>query len=286
MKTFHAMFVHAHPDDESSKGAGTMARYISEGHRITLVTCTDGGAGDILNPKMDLPGVKERIAEIRSQELANALAALGITEQWWLDYPDSGYIENFEGDGSLLAPDCFFNAPIDEAVERLVRIMRRERPDVLVTYPEGGGYPHPDHIRCHDISVLAYDACSDPTRFPDAGEPWTPSKLYYMGTFTRRRMQLIHEAATERGIETPFGPYLERWPEDAPDPTTTRVDVAKFLGQRSKALLAHATQVDPDGMWFAVPDDVMAEVYPHEDFTLAKSVVEVELPEDSLFTGL
>ena len=286
MKRYHAMFVHAHPDDESSKGAATMARYAKEGHRVSVVTCTDGGAGDILNPAMDRPGIKERIVEIRQAEIAEALEILGVTEHWWLDYPDSGYVEGFEGDGSLLAPDCFYNAPIDEAVERLVRIVRVEKPDVLVTYPEGGGYPHPDHIRTHDITVAAFDAAGDPERYPDAGEPWTPQKLYYVGAFNRRKVEVLHAACGDLGIESPFTGWLERWDPDEKDPSTTQIDVGDFLEQRTRALIAHATQVDPAGMWFKVPDETIREIYPWEDYTLARSVVPVQLPEDSLFAGL
>jgi mycothiol S-conjugate amidase len=286
MERFHAMFVHAHPDDESSKGAATMARYVKEGHRVSLVTCTDGAAGDILNPAMDRPGVKERMVEIRREELAAALDVLGVTDQWWLGYPDSGYVEGFEGDGCLLPPDSFYNAAMNEAVERLVRIVRAERPDVLVTYPEGGGYPHPDHIRCHNITVAAFDAAGDPERFPDAGEPWSPAKLYYVGAFNRRKVEVLHAACAELGIESPFTGWLERWDPDEKDPSTTQIEVGDFLAQRTRALLAHATQIDPEGMWFRVPDDVVREIYPYEDFTLARSRVPVQLPEDSLFAGL
>jgi mycothiol S-conjugate amidase len=286
MPDLHAMFVHAHPDDESSKGAATMARYAKEGYRISVVTLTDGSRGDILNPAMDRPGVLERMAEIRQEEIARALEILGVEEHHWLDYVDSGYIEDFKGDGSLLEPDCFYNADLDEAVERLVEVVRSGRPDVLVTYPENGGYPHPDHIRCHDVSVAAFDAAGDPERFPDAGPPWQPRKLYYVGAFNRLKVEALHAACGERGLESPFTGWLERWDPDEVDPTTTSIEVADHLHQRSQALIAHATQVDPNGMWFSIPDEVVAEVYPYEDFELARSLVETEIPEDSLFAGL
>ena len=280
------MFVHAHPDDESSKGAATMARYAKEGYRISVVTLTDGAAGDILNPAMDQPGVKERLVEVRKEELQRALEILGVTDHFDFGYPDSGYIEDFAGDGSLLAPDCFYNVPLDEVTERLVTVVRRERPDVLVTYPEGGGYPHPDHIRCHDVTVAAFDAAADPVAFPDAGEPWQVRKLYYSGAFNRRKVETLHEVCLDRGIESPFTGWLERWDPDEIDPSTTHVDTGDYLPQRTQALLAHATQIDPDGMWFRVPDDVIREVYPTEDFELARSLVESSIPEDSLFAGL
>jgi mycothiol S-conjugate amidase len=282
----HAMFVHAHPDDESSKGAATMARYAKEGHRISVVTLTDGGQGDILNPAMDRPGVRERMVDLRQEELARALEILGVTDHFAFGYPDSGYVEDFDGDGSALADDAFFNVPIDHVVERLVVLIRSEQPDVLVTYPEGGGYPHPDHVRCHDVSVAAYRAAADGDRFPQAGPPWEVAKLYYTGVFTKRGLEALHQACLDRNIESPFGRWLERWDADHVDPTTTRIDVGDFLSVARQALLAHATQIDPSGPWFSLPEDVVREVYPFEEFELADSRAPAPSPEDSLFTGI
>ena len=286
MPQLSAMFVHAHPDDESSKGAATMARYAKEGYRITVVTCTDGSAGDVLNPAMDRPGVLDRMVEVRREELERALEILGVSGQFDLGYRDSGYVEDFAGDGTHLPDNCFFNVPMEESVGALVGVVRRERPDVLVTYPPGGGYPHPDHIRCHDISIAALDAAADPQAYPQAGEPWQVRKLYYVSAYTRRKVQTLHEVCLQRGIESPFTGWLERWDPDEQDPSTTHVEVGDYLPVRSQALLAHATQIDPEGMWFRVPDDVVREVYPYEDFELARSTVEPSLPEDSLFAGL
>ena len=280
------MFVHAHPDDESSKGAATMARYAKEGYRVSVVTLTDGSAGDILNPAMDRPGVLERMPEVRREELERALEILGVTDHFDLGYRDSGYVEGFEGDGTLLPADCLYNTPLDEVTEQLVRIVRAEKPDVLVTYPEGGGYPHPDHIRCHDVTAAAFDAAADPQAFPEAGEPWQVRKLYYMGAFNRRKVETLHNVCLERDIESPFTGWLERWDPDEVDPSTTHIDVGDYLPQRSQALLAHATQIDPHGMWFRVPDEIVREVYPYEDFELARSHVATTPPEDSLFAGL
>ncbi|HSJ43070.1 MAG TPA: mycothiol conjugate amidase Mca [Euzebyales bacterium] len=285
MSDLHAMFVHAHPDDESSKGAATMARYAKEGHRISVVTLTDGGAGDVLNPAMDRPGVKERMIEIREEELARALEIIGVTDHWAFGYPDSGYVEDFDGDGSKVADDAFYNVEIDEVVRRLVELIRAERPDVLLTYPEGGGYQHPDHIRCHDVTVAAYEAAADPGRFLDTGAPFEVSKLYYMGVFTRRKLEAMHQACQDSGLESPFSEWLERW-EDGDDPTTTRVDVGDYLTVARQALLAHATQVDPDGRWFTLSEDIIRNVYPWEEFELARSRVDAPIPEDSLFAGI
>jgi mycothiol S-conjugate amidase len=286
MPDLHAMFVHAHPDDESSKGAATMARYAKEGHRISVVTLTDGGQGDILNPAMDRPGVRERMTELRQEELARALEILGVTDHFAFGYPDSGYVEDFDGDGSVLADDAFFNVPLDEVVERLVRLIRRERPHVLVTYPEDGGYPHPDHIRCHDVSVAAYHAAADAESSGDAGPPWEISKLYYVGVYTKRGMEKLHQACLDRGMESPFAEWLQRWDPDHEDPTTTSIEVGDYLSAARQALIAHATQIDPNGRWFSVPEDLVRQVHPYEEFQLAHSRVPADPPEDSLFGGI
>ena len=286
MSRLHAMFVHAHPDDESSKGAATMARYAKEGYRVSVVTLTDGSAGDILNPAMDRPGVLDRMVEVRREELERALEILGVTDHFDLGYRDSGYVEGFEGDGSLLPENSFYNTPAEEPAGKLVRIIRETKPDVLVTYPEDGGYPHPDHIRCHDVTVAAFAAAADPDAFPDSGEPWQVRKLYYVGAFSRRKVEILHDVCLDRGIESPFTGWLEKWDPDEEDPSTTSVDVGDYLAARSQALLAHATQIDPAGNWFRVPDEVIREVYPYEDFELARSLVDTEIPESSLFAGL
>jgi len=287
MPELGVVFVHAHPDDESSKGAGTMARYAKEGYRVTLVTLTDGAAGDILNPAMDRPGIKERMPEVRREELARALEILGVTDAVQLGYPDSGYVEGFEGDASVLAPDAFYNVDHDEAVGRLVAVLRDRRPDVLVTYPPDGGYPHPDHLRCHTVSVAAYEAAGDLSAFPEAGPPHRVRKLYWMTSFNATQVRALHTAALDRGLESPFTRWLEfRDLDTEVDPSTTRVDVGDYLAARKQALLAHATQIDPDGMWFSIPEEVVRDVHPTEDYQLARSDVSADVPEDSLFAGL
>src|SRR3954447_9777906 len=167
------MAVHAHPDDESSKGAGTIAKYHDAGEWCVLVCCTGGEAGDILNPAMDTPEVKADIHNVRRKELEKAADILGYDELIWLGYRDSGMPDTPEN----ADPRCFARADLDEAVGRLVEIIRRVRPQVIITYGDDQeGYPHPDHLRVHDISVPAFDLAGDPTAYPDLGTPFTPSK--------------------------------------------------------------------------------------------------------------
>jgi mycothiol S-conjugate amidase len=276
--------VHAHPDDESSKGAALLARYAAQGVRTVVVTCTGGEAGDILNPAMDRPGVLDRMPELRREELAKALEILQVSAHYWLGYRDSG-MPDTDTNGH---PDAFANVPLAEAAGRLVRIIRAERPQVVLCYDPTGGYPHPDHIRDHEVTVAAFEAAGDPDRYPDAGEPFQPLKLYYYASFSRRRMEVMHQALVDRGVESPFKEWLERREEDGrPEPEiTTQVDVSAWIGKGREALLAHATQIDPNSFWFAVPDEVVAEIYPWDDYTLARSLVDTELPERDLFDGV
>lgn len=280
------MAVHAHPDDESSKGAATMARYVAEGHDVMVVTCTGGEAGSILNPAMEKPDVVRNMPEVREREMARAAEVLGVRHRW-LGFVDSGLPE---GDPKPPLPEGSFAAISPEPeTAALVEVIREYRPHVVITYDENGGYPHPDHVRCHEVSVAAFDAAGDPELHPDAGEPWQPLKLYYSHPFSRKRMQLFHDALLERGLESPYGEWLDKWDPSRPDlaeRVTARVDCSAYFEVRDKALLAHETQIDPNSRWFAVPVDIQREVWPTEDYELVRSLVDTTLPEDDLFSGV
>jgi len=206
---FRLLAVHAHPDDESSKGAAAMARYVAEGVQVLVATCTGGERGSILNPKLQHDqSILDNMAEVRQREMAEARRILGV-QQAWLGFVDSGLPE---GDPLPPLPEgCFALQPIDVATEPLVRLIREFRPHVITTYDETGGYPHPDHVMCHKISVAAVEAAGEPDRYPDAGEPWQPLKLYYNQTFSKARVLAFHEAMLEAGLESPFAEWLERW---------------------------------------------------------------------------
>lgn len=280
------MAVHAHPDDESSKGAATLARYADEGHRVMVVTLTGGERGDILNPAMDTPEIHGRIAEIRRAEMALAAEILGV-EHRWLGFVDSGLPE---GDPPPPLPEgCFARIPLDEPVAKLVALIREFRPHVMTTYDENGGYPHPDHIRCHQVSVAAFETAADPHAHPEAGPAWAVSKLYYNHGFLRKRMQLLQDEFARNGQEGPFAQWLANWDPDH-DPhvnrVTTRVHCAAYFDRRDEALRAHATQIDPDGFFFATPMEWQQRLWPTEEFELARSRVPATLPEDELFAGI
>jgi mycothiol S-conjugate amidase len=279
------LHVHAHPDDESSKGAASTARYVAEGVDVMVATCTGGERGSILNPNMDRPDVLANISEIRRQEMDRAREILGIRQEW-LGWVDSGFPE---GDPPPALPEgCFATLKVEDAAAPLAKLIREFRPQVVTTYDENGGYPHPDHVMCHQITVAAFEAAGDPDAYPGLGEPWQPLKLYYHHTFHRERMKALHDAMAARGLESPYADRLKDW---KPDPEnerriTTRVECSDYFAVRDRALLAHATQIDPDGAWFAVPLEVHKAAWPTEDYELARSVVEFALPEDDLFAGL
>jgi mycothiol S-conjugate amidase len=280
------MAVHAHPDDESSKGAATLARYADEGHRVMVVTLTGGERGDILNPAMDLPDVHGRISEIRRDEMAKAASILGV-EHHWLGFVDSGLPK---GDLPQPLPEgCFARVPLEESTEPLVRVVREFRPHVMITYDENGGYPHPDHIRCHQVSVAAYEAAGDYCRFPGAGEPWAVSKLYYVHGFLRQRMQVLQDEFARHGKPGPFEKWLNLWDpkyDVFADRVTTHVECSAYFSQRDDALRAHATQIDPNSEFFAAPMAWQQRLWPTEEFELARSRVRPRLPESELFTGI
>jgi len=274
--------IHAHPDDEASKGASTVAKYHDAGVHTVLVTCTGGEAGDILNPAMDRPEVRADLPAIRLRELARSAEIIGYDIVELLGYRDSGMPDMPEN----AHPEAFANADLDDAVGRLVAIIRRERPQVIITYGDDqSGYPHPDHLRVHDISIPAFERAGDPDAYPGLGDPWQPLKLYY-SAWSRRRIEATHRRLLELGLESPFDEkWFERPSQD--DRITTSVDVSGYADARIDALLAHETQIDPASpFWFALPREEQNTVHPYEDYVLARSLVESTVPEDDLFAGV
>jgi mycothiol S-conjugate amidase len=275
--------VHAHPDDEASKGAPTVARYHASGVHTVLVCCTGGEEGDILNPAMDTPEVRADIGRVRMAELKASTDIIGYDETVLLGYRDSGMPDSEANKN----PASFGQAPLDEAVERLVAVIRRERPQVIITYGEDHtGYPHPDHIRVHDISVLAFDSAGDPDQYKEAGPPFSPSKLYY-SVWPAARFRQIHAKFEELGLESPFNEqWLDRLQRE--EKFTTTIDIDGYQDVRGEALKAHATQVDPNSpFWFGLPPETLRGIHPTEEFFLAQSRVgPTDVTEDDLFADI
>lgn len=289
--------VHAHPDDESSKGAATMAAYRARGARVMVATCTGGERGDVQNPALHgNPRAARDIAGLRREEMAEAIRALGV-EQRWLGFVDSGLPE-----GDPLPPlsfGAFATLPLEQAAAPLIRLVREFRPQVILSYDEYGGYGHPDHIMAHRIAVEAFHAAGDPQRYPGTGESWTPSKLYYDLAFNPQRFRALHLALEKAGLNSPYAQTIASAQEHSADgqgrppevhQTTTQIDCGDFFEVRDRALRAHASQVDPHGFFFAVSSELQRTVWPWEDYALVESRVPAvaarQSRESDLFDGI
>ena len=276
------MAVHAHPDDESSKGAAVTARYVAEGVQVMVVTCTGGELGDVLNPAAQQRVDELGIHEVRRQEMADAAQILGVQHEW-LGFMDSGFTE-----GEPLPDDAFALVPLEVSVPPLVRLIREFRPQVVTTYDENGGYPHPDHIQTHVVTMAAVEQAANPDLYPDFGPAFQVLKVYYNQQFHKERVVALHQTLIEADIESPYEEWLKNW-EDKPDDAdriTTKVHAADFFHIRDSALKAHATQIEPDGRWFAVSLDLQKSAWPTEDFQRAISHVDAPEQEDDLFAGI
>lgn len=262
------MALHAHPDDEASKGPGTVAMYTRSGVRCTLVTATGGEEGDILNAEMDKPEVVEHLDRIRLEELEDSVEICGYAAAYLLGYRDSGMPDS----DANARPDAFANVDLNEALARLVRLVRAERPHVILGYDDHHFYPHPDHIMVYRLGLEIWDAAGDPDftyAGIDLGEPWVPQKLYWFH-WSLKRIVAIHEEFERRGWESPFAHWVENRPSEVDDPITTQIDVGEYMDVRRAALVAHRTQVDPQSMWLRLPDDVLRDIHPYDDYVLAR----------------
>lgn len=277
------MIVHAHPDDEAIGSGGVLAKYAAEGLRTVLVTCTLGEEGEIVVPELDTPENHARLHEIRHAELLAAVAHLELGALEILPYRDSGMV----GTPSNEHPASFNRADPDEATERLTALVRRYRPHVLMSYNEEGGYGHPDHIMAHKITVAAWDAAGDADRYPNAGPPWTPLKLYYMA-YRRAQWLKAWESMREQGIKTPLDEEGFDQTGFVDDPRiTTAVDVQEYLPRKLAALIEHRTQIRPDWPWLMIPENLRGELLSNEYFIRIASRVPVSPGEETdLFAGL
>ncbi|MBV9280298.1 MAG: PIG-L family deacetylase [Chloroflexi bacterium] len=277
------MAVLAHPDDEVWM-AGTMARYADRGVRTVLVTATLGEEGEIRDPDLDPEETRERLGHIREAELRRSVEIIGIAQLYILGYRDSG----MAGTPANEDPRNFHNADPQDVLRRLVPIIRRERPQVIVTDNERGSYGHPDHLAAHRATLAAFEAAADPGYLPEDGlEAWQTQKLYY-SAFARSDFIRMREALRERGISWGDGEDSEEWLDfTVPDElVTTRVDVLPYRSRVRDAMAAHRTQISPDDPWFSLPEDLATELMRDDTFTRARSLVEAPVPEDDLFAGI
>ncbi|GIH26912.1 GlcNAc-PI de-N-acetylase [Acrocarpospora phusangensis] len=261
------MAVHAHPDDEVISTGGILARYTEAGFRTVLVTCTNGEAGD--GPGGVKPGDDghdgEAVAERRLAELQASVAHLGVTDVELLGYRDSGMV-GWETNND---PRAFWNIPIEESTAKLAALMERYRPHVVVTYDEGGGYGHPDHIQAHRIAVAATEA----TGIPD--------KLYYTAV-PRARVRAMVDYLRSTGVELGFEPPADFGTPD--ELITSVVDVTPYVDRKIKALRAHASQ--GENIWLLqMPDQAQQVALGHESFVRVRCRIDAPDQEEDLFAG-
>ncbi|MGN6564653.1 MAG: PIG-L family deacetylase [Thermomicrobiales bacterium] len=284
------MAVHAHPDDECLGGGGVLAKYSAEGARTVLVTATGGEEGEIHDPDLTEEEARPRLKEIRAAELRRAVAVLGISDLEFLGYRDSGMVDT----PANAHPANFHNADLDEATGRLVRLIRKYRPQVLITYNEDGGYGHPDHLQTHRVTAAAFDAAADPARYPEAGPAWAPAKLYAIA-WSRERWRTVWAEMKARGLnpnpqedqneeqEQAQDDDEEEWGQ-AEETITAFIDTAAYWRTTREALRQHRTQ--PVQFFLNMPDDLAALARETEYFVLLRSRVETTRPEDDLFAGV
>lgn len=283
--TLRLIAVHAHPDDESSKGAGTYAHYLEQGVEVLIVSCTGGERGDVLNELAARdPRSRRDLAGMRRGEMARAQEIIGF-DHTWLGYEDSGLPD----EGDPIPAGSFADIPKEVSAEALVRVIREFKPHVMITYNEQGGYPHPDHIRTHEISMIAWEKSGDAAAYPDAGEPWEMSKVYFEDIFNSERVKAIQAWLVENDPESPIIARIEEmseWLLRRGYTGTARVNVGPFLDRRDDALRAHASQVSPDSSFFFWPNEVQLQAWPFEDYRLAATRVATGEFEADLFEGI
>lgn len=283
--------VHAHPDDESEFGAGTVARYHDEGVRTVLICCTDGGQGKVRNPGAGEVGIRaDDVVEVRRRELEAGAAIIGFDVVVSLGYPDSGSVGLPDADRP---PDCFARLPLDEVVRPVIEAIRRERPQVVFTYADDQrSYPHPDHLRAHEVAVKAFDEAARPDLHPELGPPWQANRLFYTVTSRERRLA-INQSYIEMGLPAPFSHEVgfqgRGRPEDAPgrDRVTIEVDVEDYVPVWIAGMRAHVCQMNPAiDEALGIPSERAAELYGEEEFILARGTTASGEPRNDLFAGI
>lgn len=310
---FTIMAVHAHPDDEVVFTGGTLALYRERGATTVLVTATRGEEGEIHDPDLDPEEARPRLGNIREVELQRAVDLLGISHFESLGYRDSG----MAGTEANAHAANFHNADKAEAAARLVELVRRYKPQVLITYDDNGAYGHPDHIAANVITKAAFEHAGDPSYKPELGEAWQPQKLYFTH-WPEESWDAAKAMYIERGLKWPFDrdedeeakkdedPEHEsteegvvaqqaqveeakaagKPPEYVPPPITTRIDVRSAVPKKRAAILVHRTQFDPTGLFTSMPEDIALVAFGEEDYSLVKSHVAAPEQEDDILSGL
>jgi LmbE family N-acetylglucosaminyl deacetylase len=272
---------HAHPDDEVIGTGGVLARYAAAGEQVVVVTATDGAEGEIHNYD-DPDSLRDQLVDLRAGEVRAALDLLGVKHHEFLGFRDSGMM----GTGANADPSAFWQAELFEAAKRLVRLIRRYQPEVMIVYDPFGGYGHPDHIQVHRIGMAAFFGCRDLGWFPleDDEEEWRPLKLYWTA-WGRERMRALNQMRAEANPDDES--YLTRVDRGFPDEELSAIiDVADYVDLKVAALRAHRTQIPDDWFAMSVPEEARRAWFGIESFLRLFSGVDSPLPESDLFAGL
>jgi len=269
------MVVHAHPDDEVFSTGGILAKYAAEGARVVVVYATRGEAGEMHDANLDPADAIPRLGEIREQEVRTACAVLGVSDLRFLGYQDSGMVDTDANKN----PANFMNAPLDEAVDRLLTIMRETQPQVLVTYDEDGGYGHPDHVMCNRVTREAFKRTQ--------GESWAPKKLYFSARARESFGRYIDELA-KLDMKIPWMNddfKLEEFGVPEAE-ISTHVGVGQYAVLKKRALMVHRTQISDDFFYFQIPDEVFPDAMGTEHFQRILPPLEPDEHETDLFDGI
>jgi N-acetyl-1-D-myo-inositol-2-amino-2-deoxy-alpha-D-glucopyranoside deacetylase len=279
------LLVHAHPDDESIYTGATMARYVAEGARVTLVTCTLGELGEIIPPRFAhlAAGREDRLGQHRIGELNAACQALGVTDHRFLGGPgrwrDSGMMGTPDNDD----PRCFWRADVQAAARELAAVIREVRPQVMVTYDANGFYGHPDHIQAHVVAWRAFRLAAGPAGPPGASSPgsasaapWPVSKFYATAmpfSALARSVEAVRAGARRHrdrlAATFDLPSSVDDFPFGVPDEqVTTEIDASAYLPAKLAAMRAHATQIAVDGMFYALSNNVAQQVSAIEYYSL------------------
>ena len=295
------MLVHAHPDDETIGQGATMAAYVARGTQVTLVTCTLGEEGEVLVPELAhiASDREDGLGKHRVTELANAMKELGVTDHRFLGgeghFRDSGMAWHEDGHaiaGEDVKEGTFWRADLLAAADLLVEVIREVRPQVLVTYDQFGGYGHPDHIQAHRVAMYASMLAAVPSYRPELGDAWDVAKIYW-GAMSESRMREGLRALREAGDDNAFrgmdpdGPLP---PFIVPDHMLSAVVAADdYAEAKIRAMKAHATQIEVDGPFFALSNNIGNQVWGTEFYRLAKGTqgpTNDDGLETDLFAGL
>lgn len=274
MNQKRALLVHAHPDDETINNGATMAKMVSEGVAVTLVTCTRGEEGEVLVPELAhlASSAEDKLGEHRVTELANAMKELGVTDHRFLgNYRDSGMMGTPQNDH----PDCFWKADVEKAAKKLAEIIDEVKPQVLITYDEFGGYGHPDHIQAHRVAMRASEIST-----------WDIQKIYW---------NIMPKSVVAKGIEAMKAQGSDFFGAENVDDlpfvkddsfVSALVHAPEQVDKKMAAMKAHATQITVDGPFFALSNNLGVQVFGDEYYTLVKGTKSAPFNEDNFETDL